>query len=137
MTRIGSHALMLLGRLMIAAIFILSGIGKLSDPAGTIGFIRSAGLPVATVAYAVAVAAELGGGLAIAAGFYTRLVAIGMAVFTMATAFGFHYPMSDTGQFVQFWKNVAIAGGFLILAAQGAGAWSLDAIRLRRRGFSA
>ena len=137
MTRIGSDALMLLGRLMIAAIFVMSGIGKLADPAGTIAYIRSAGLPVATVAYAIAVIAEIGGGLAIAAGFYTRLVALGMAVFTVAAAFGFHFPTTEMGQFVNFWKNVAIAGGFLFLVAQGAGAWSLDGLRLRRRGFSA
>ena len=132
MTRVPSAALLLLGRLMLAAIFLLSGFGKLSAPADTIGYIRSAGLPVATVAYAVALAVELGGGLAIVAGLFTPLVAIALAVFSVATAFAFHYPMTDMGQFVNFWKNVAMAGGLLVLASSGAGLWSLDGLRARR-----
>src|SRR6476661_939523 len=79
-----------LGRLLLAAIFLLSGFGKLTAAAGTIGYIQSAGLPAPTLAYAIAVIVELGGGLLLVAGYQTRIVAGVMAVFTLATAFAFH-----------------------------------------------
>jgi len=70
----------------------------------------------------------LGGGLAIATGFLTRWVAIALAVFSVVTAFIFHGNFGDAAQATSFWKNVAMAGGFLLLAAQGAGAWSIDGL---------
>ena len=137
MTRITSPALPLLGRILLAAIFVLSGFGKLTAPEGTIAYIASHGLPVPQAAYVVALIVELGGGLAIVAGLFTPLVALVMAVFTLVTAFAFHMPMSDMGQFINFWKNVSMTGGFLMLAAHGAGAWSVDAALARRRGVAA
>jgi putative oxidoreductase len=136
MTRIDSPALPLLARLFLAALFVQAGFSKLTDPAGTIGYIAHVGLPFPTLAYAIALVAEIGGGIAIVLGLFTPVVALALAVFTVATAFGFHYPMSDMSQFINFWKNMSITGGFLALAANGAGAWSLDAMLARRRGFA-
>ena len=120
-----------LGRLLLAAIFLLSGFGKLTAAAGTIGYIQSAGLPAPTLAYAIAVIVELGGGLLLVAGYQTRIVAGVMAVFTLATAFAFHSNFGDQNQMIHFLKNIAITGGLLQVVAFGAGALSLDARRTR------
>lgn len=114
------------GRVMIAAIFLLSGLGKIAAPAATIGYIGSAGLPLPTLGYALAILVEVGGGLALLAGFRVRPVAIALAVFTLVTAFSFHSALGDQNQFIHFFKNVAITGGLLQVAAFGAGALSLD-----------
>jgi len=74
---------------------------------------------------------ELGGGLAIASGLFTRWVALGMAAFSVATAAVFHANFADPAQAISFWKNVSMAGGFLVLAAHGAGAYSIDGWRQR------
>jgi len=116
----------LLGRILIAAIFVLSGISKLTAPAGTIAYIQSAGLPAPTLAYGIALAVELGGGLLLIAGYRTRLVAGILAAFAFATAFGFHSNLADQNQFIHFFKNVAMAGGLLQVAAFGGGAVSID-----------
>src|SRR5438477_3329108 len=79
-----------LGRLLIALIFVLSGLGKIAAPAATIAYIQSAGAPLAPAAFAVAVIVEVVGGLALVAGFRTRLTATALAVFTLATAILFH-----------------------------------------------
>ena len=117
------------GRIAIAAIFILSGASKLAAPAGTIGYIASAGLPLPTVAYAIAVAVELLGGIALILGYRTRFVAAALAVFSVAAAFGFHNQLADQNQFIHFFKNIAIAGGLLQIVALGAGRVALDARR--------
>jgi putative oxidoreductase len=114
------------GRLLLAAIFVLSGFSKLTAPEGTIGYIASAGLPLPEVAYAVAVAVELVGGLLLIVGFKTRWVAAAIAGFTVAAAFGFHNNFADQNQMIHFMKNIAIAGGLLQVVAFGAGAFSLD-----------
>lgn len=119
----------LFGRLALAAIFVLSGFSKLADPAGTIGYIQSAGLPLPTFAFLVAVAVEIVAGLALVAGLATRAVAAVVAVFALATAFLFHGAIGDQGQFIHFFKNVAIAGGLLQLVAFGGGRIGLDARR--------
>tara|TARA_R110000868_G_scaffold94569_1_gene260870 strand:+ start:6919 stop:7308 length:390 start_codon:yes stop_codon:yes gene_type:complete len=115
-----------LGRVFMAFLFIMAGIGKAGNPEGTIGYISSAGLPLPELGYAIALAAELGGGLLILVGYQTRLVAFGMALFTIATAVFFHNNFADQTQMISFMKNFAIAGGFLVLAAHGAGALSID-----------
>ena len=120
------------GRLLLAAIFIISGFGKLMAPAGTIGYIASAGLPFASLAFAVAVAVELGGGLLLVAGFKTRYVAAILALFSVVTAFAFHGNVSDQNQMIHLLKNIAMAGGLLQVVAFGAGAWSVDAIGARK-----
>jgi putative oxidoreductase len=114
------------GRVLIAAIFLLSGLSKLAAPAGTIGYIQSAGLPAPTVAYAVALAVELVGGALLVIGFRTRLVAAVLAAFSLATAFGFHFDLADQNQFIHFFKNVAMASGLLQIASFGPGRLSVD-----------
>ncbi len=115
------------GRFLLAAIFLISGFGKLADPAGTIGYISAVGLPLPAVGYAIAVIVELGGGLLLVAGYQTRIVALTLAAFTIVAALFFHSHFADQNQFIHFLKNVAIAGGLLQVAAFGAGRLSLDA----------
>ena len=117
------------GRLLLAAIFLISGVGKLLDPAGTIGYIGAVGLPLPELGYLLAVVVEIGGGLLLIAGYRTRLVAVSLAVFTVAAAIFFHNQFADQNQLIHFLKNLAIAGGLLQVAAFGAGRFSLDSRR--------
>lgn len=119
----------LAGRIGLAAIFVLSGISKLTAPDATIGYIASAGLPFPTLALAGAVLVELVGGLLLIAGYRTRLVAAALAGFSLVTALAFHADLADQNQFIHFFKNLAIAGGLLQVAAFGAGRFSLDVRR--------
>ena len=116
----------LAARILLAAIFVLAGANKLADPAGTIGYIQSVGLPLPQVAYGGAVAIELLGGLALIAGYRTRIVALVLAGFSLATAALFHNQLADQMQFISFFKNCGLAGGFLMFAAFGPGRLSLD-----------
>ena len=123
--------LALIGRILIAYLFIPAGFGKLMGFAGTVGYITSAGLPLPQVAAAIAIIVELGFGIALVVGFQTRLVALGLALFTVATALFFHkyWAVPDAMKMMQtinFNKNIAIAGGLLALAAFGAGRFSID-----------
>jgi len=122
-----TSVLPLVGRLLIAAIFLLSGLAKAADPAGTIGYIASAGLPFPQIGYATALVVEIVGGVLLAIGYRTRLVASALAAFTLAAAFGFHFQLSDQNQFIHFFKNLAMAGGLLQVIAFGPGRFSLDA----------
>lgn len=119
----------LAGRVLLAAIFILSGASKLADPAGTIGYIASAGLPLPQLAFVGAAAVELLGGLALVLGYRTRYAALALAFFSLAAALAFHSALADQNQFIHFFKNIAMAGGLLQVAAFGAGRFSLDARR--------
>ena len=126
----------LIGRIMLALIFITSGLGKIGGFEGTAGYIASKGLPVASVVAALTILIELGGGLAILFGFLTRWAAVALAVFSVLAAVIFHaywgVPADQVmGQQINFWKNISIAGGFLMLAAYGAGGISIDAKRAR------
>ncbi len=120
-------ALPLLGRIAIAALFVLSGLSKLTAPAATIGYIQSTGLPLPQVGLAIAVLVELVGGGALILGYRTRATAGILAGFSLVTAFAFHFQLGDQNQFIHFFKNVAITGGLLNVVAFGGGAWSLDA----------
>jgi putative oxidoreductase len=120
------------GRVLMSLIFIVSGFGKLMAASGTIGYIASKGLPLPEAGYAIAVAVELGGGLLLLAGLGTRWVALVLALFCLVTAFVFH-GFADMNNQIHAMKNFAMAGGFLFVAAYGAGAWSIDAL-LRGRG---
>jgi len=120
-----------LGRLLIAVIFLVSGLGKIAAPAMTQGYIAAAGLPAPALAYLVAIVIEVGGGVLLVVGFQTRLVALIMAVFSVAAAVGFHHDFADQNQMIHFLKNVAMAGGLLQVVAFGAGAFSLDGRRAR------
>ena len=114
------------GRILVAAIFILSGLGKIGAPAATQGYIAAMGLPAPLLAYIGAVAIELGGGLLLLAGYRTRLVAAALAVFSIVTAFVFHHALADQNQMIHFLKNFAMAGGLLQFVAYGAGRISVD-----------
>jgi putative oxidoreductase len=119
----------LAGRILIAAIFILSGFGKITDPASAIGYISSVGLPLPQVGLGIAILVELIGGVALIVGYRARLVATLLAIFSLVTALVFHSALGDQNQFIHFFKNVAMAGGLLQIAAFGAGSVSLDSRR--------
>ena len=126
--------LALVGRLLLALLFLPAGIGKLTGFAGTVGYISSVGLPMPQVAAALALVVEIVGGVALVAGYGTRLAAIVLAAFTLVATFIFHayWAVPADQQMVQqlmFFKNVAVVGGLLTLAAWGAGAWSVDGRR--------
>ena len=122
----------LLGRLGLSLIFILSGVAKLgAGYAGTQGYMEAMGVPGALLP--LVIAAEIGGGLAIATGLLTRWAALGLAAFSVASAVLFHFDLGDQNQFIHFPKNLAMAGGFLVLAANDAGRLSLDALLASRR----
>ena len=112
------------GRAFLAAIFLISGLGKLGAYAGTAAYMASVGVPGALLP--IVIATEVLGGLAIVTGWKTRIVAFLLAGFTLLTGVIFHSNFADQIQTIMFLKNVAIAGGFLLLVANGAGAWSLD-----------
>jgi len=117
----------LAGRLLIAPLFLLSGVAKLGAAESTIAWIDATGLPFATLAYLGAVALEIAGGIALIAGYKTRYVAAALAVFSLAAALIFHNAIGDQNQFIHFFKNVSIAGGLLQVVAFGAGRYSVDA----------
>jgi putative oxidoreductase len=125
----GPSALPLVGRILIAAIFLLSGFSKVTAPAMMIGYIQSVGLPFPTLGLGIAILVELGGGTLLVLGYRTRIVASILAVFSIATALAFHNNLADQNQFIHFFKNVAMAGGLLQVVAFGAGRLSLDARR--------
>jgi putative oxidoreductase len=114
------------GRLLIGLPFAMSGLSKLAAYGATTAMIGAVGLPVPPLAFAVAVAVELGGGLLLIAGFQTRIVAIALALFSLATAVSFHSNFADQNQMIHFLKNVMMAGGLLQVVAFGAGSFSLD-----------
>ncbi|WP_127564149.1 DoxX family protein [Stenotrophomonas indicatrix] len=123
--------LALLGRLLMASIFIISGVGKVANPEVTLGYIASAGLPVPQAALIIAILIEVGGGVALIVGYRTRIVAGVLALFCVATAVSFHAAFDDQNQFIHFLKNLTMAGGFLQIVAFGPGSLSVDA---RRQG---
>lgn len=123
--------LVVLGRVGLAWLFIDSGWGKIAAYAGTAQYMESAGVP--GILLPLVIALELGGGIAIVLGLFTRWVALALAVFSLAAAALFHLPhFADQMQAINVWKNVAMAGGFCVLAAHGAARYSLDA-RMGRR----
>ncbi len=128
------NPLALIGRLLLAWLFLPAGISKISGFAGTVGYAASAGLPMPEIGTAVGLVVEIVGGLALIFGFGTRWAALVLALFTLVASFFFHnyWTLPADQQMMQslmFYKNVAITGGLLVLAAFGAGAWSLDARR--------
>jgi len=121
----------LVGRLLLAAIFITSGFGKITGFEGTVGYIASKGLPLPQVAAIIAIIVELGGGILLAIGYKARWAALALAVFTLVAGILFHNywaveAAQKMGQQINFWKNVAMTGGFLMAYAFGPGRYSLD-----------
>lgn len=121
----------LIGRILIAILFLVGVSGKISAPAGTIGYIASSGMPLPTLTYAIAVFVELVLPILLVLGWRTRESAAILALFSIVAALFFHNQLGDMNQSIHFFKNLAIAGGLLQLAAFGGGALSLDARRTR------
>ena len=121
----------LVGRLLLAALFIISGFGKIGGFEGTAGYIASKGLPMPQVLAALTILVELGGGILLAVGFKARWAALAIAVFTLLAAVLFHNfwtvdGPARMGEFNNFWKNISIAGGMLMVVAFGPGRLSID-----------
>jgi putative oxidoreductase len=114
------------GRLLIAVLFLISGLAKIATPALTQGYIASAGLPFPLLAYLVAIVVEVGGGALLILGYQSRIVASAMAVYTVAAALGFHRDFADQNAMAHFLKNISITGGLLQIVALGAGTFSID-----------
>ena len=125
------NPLSLIGRILLALLFVPSGFSKIGGFAGTVGYIASKGVPLPELAAAAAVGVELGLGLLLLIGWQTRWAALGIAVFTVVITFIFHNFWSVPAEQVMaqqqnFFKNMAAVGGLLTVAAWGAGAWSVD-----------
>jgi len=125
------NAAALVGRILLAWLFIKSGFGKLTGFEGTVGYIASKGLPLPQVGAAIAVLVELGAGLLLAIGFKARWSALVIGIFTIAAAVLFHdYWNADAAskmaQSINFWKNISITGGLLMVFAFGPGRYSVD-----------
>jgi putative oxidoreductase len=125
------------GRVLLALMFILSGFGKFINIQGTAAYIASGGLPAPTLLAAVVAALELLGGIALVAGFRVRWVGLALALFTLAASAIFHayWAVPADQQFVTqllFMKNLSVAGGMLLISALGAGPLSLDARRAEK-----
>jgi len=122
----------LIGRVLLVALFLLSGFGKISDFAGTAAYIGSKGLPLPAVGAAIAIVMEVGVALLVLVGWRARAAALALAVFTVVAGVLFHAYWADAdaaarmGDFINFWKNVSIAGGFLMVSAFGPGRYSVD-----------
>lgn len=121
-----------IGRVLLALIFITSGLQKIGDVAGTVGYMQYMGVPGFLVYPTILL--EVVGGIALAVGFQTRIVALLLGGFTLLAGIIFHLiPAGDDQmQMIMFWKNVSITGGMLFVVSMGAGAYSLD-----NRGASA
>lgn len=113
-------------RALLAALFLVAGFGKAIAPAGTIAYITAAGLPLPLLSYGAALLIELGGGAMLLLGYRTRLAAVVLGVFSIVSALVFHRAIGDPVQLTNFLKNLAIAGGMLMVALHGAGRYSLD-----------
>ena len=121
----------LVGRILLAVIFIISGIGKITGFDGTVGYIASKGLPMAQLVAIGTIVVEVGGGIMLAIGYKARWAALALAVFTLLAAFIFHNfwaveAAQKMGQQINFLKNLAIAGGMLMVFAFGPGRMSMD-----------
>jgi putative oxidoreductase len=127
----------LAGRVLLAWLFIPAGWSKLMGFSGVVGYIASKGVPMPEVCAAIAIAVELGLGLALLAGFKARWAALGLAVFVAVITPIFHNfwavpEAQKTMQMQAFWKNFAVVGGLLFVYAFGPGGWSVDGRASRR-----
>lgn len=124
-----NSAIVLIGRILLSIIFILAGYGKLTAIAGTAQYFASYNLPAPTALAVLSGLLELVAGLAILVGFQTRIAAYLLALFCIVTALIAHMDWADGMQLIHFQKNLAMAGGLLVLAAFGPGSLSIDAKR--------
>jgi putative oxidoreductase len=123
--------LALIGRVLLALMFVLEGVAKIGGFNDTVGYISSRGLPLPAVLAALAVAVEIGAGAALVVGYRTRWAALALALFTLLVSVLFHNFWAASVdekmmQYLMFMKNIAVAGGMFMVAAFGAGRWSLD-----------
>ena len=118
----------LAGRVLVAHIFLLAGLQKIGNYAGTQGYMESMGVPGMLLPLVILV--EVGGAAALIVGWQTRWAAAGLALFCILSAVLFHANFSDGVQMIMFMKNLSIAGGLLFIAAHGAGAYALDVRRV-------
>ena len=116
----------LIGRILLAALFLIAAYNKVTNVAGTTGYFGKLGLPMPGILVWVVIAVEALGGIFTVIGFQARLVAWGMAIFTLLTALIGHKFWIDPSQMTNFLKNLSIMGGFLMLAASGPGRLSVD-----------
>lgn len=114
----------LAGRILLTIIFLIAGVGKITAYASTAAYMTSMGVPGALLP--LVIITELVGGLAIVLGYRTRVTAFLLAGFTLLAGSIFHHDFANQIQMLMFLKDLAIAGGFLLLVVHGAGAWSLD-----------
>jgi putative oxidoreductase len=119
----------LAGRILIAIIFLLSGIDKVTHYAQTLGYMTKAGLPFPQTLLVASAVIEIVCALAIIAGWKTRLAAIGLVIWMIPVTLTFHNPAAGQDAMIHFMKNVAIIGGLLVLFASGPGVWSLGRSR--------
>jgi putative oxidoreductase len=125
------NASALIGRVLIAALFIPAGISKIGGFEGTVGYIASVGLPLATAGAIVAILVEVVAGAALLVGYRTKQAALVLALFTLVATVLFHnfWAMPEDQAFMQqlmFMKNIAVVGGLLVVAALGGGAWAIQ-----------
>lgn len=116
----------LVGRLLLSLLFVVEGWTTIANYSGTVGYMEAFGVP--GLLLPLVILTELGGGLLVATGLFARWAALALAGFCLLTALFFHHDLADTGQLIHFFKNLAMAGGFLMLVAFGPGAWSLDRV---------
>jgi putative oxidoreductase len=126
-----SNAAALLGRVLLALIFITSGFGKITGFEGTVGYIASKGLPLPQLGAIIAIIVEVGGSILLVIGYKARWAALALAIFTLAAAIFFHNywaveAAEKMGQQINFWKNISMAGGMLMVFAHGPGRYSVD-----------
>ena len=131
MNRTYESVAMFAGRIFLALLFVVSGVGKITGYAGTAAYMTSKGLPLVDVLLPLTILIELGGGLLLALGWKARWAAAALLLFLIPTTLIFHQfwgidPKLAQMQKIHFLKNVAIMGGMLMVLAMGAGAWSLD-----------
>ena len=119
-----SPAVLVLARVLLALIFVSAGYSKIGGYEGTQQYMDAFGVPGALLP--LVILAELGGGLALIAGFLTRFSAVSLALFSVVSAMIFHANFAEQMQQILFMKNVAMAGGLLVLAVHGPGSWSID-----------
>jgi putative oxidoreductase len=119
----------LLGRIFLSVLFVLDAWIIVTSYSATAEYMTQFGVPA--VLLPAALVTQFAGGILVALGLWARLAALALAGFCLSTALLFHGNFENTTELIQFWKDVAIAGGFLLVVANGPGRWSLDTIRMK------